>query len=100
MTGERTDTCCVKLRINQVEKAEAFTSDFRKRAYMHEDYPNLVLVIYDGDDKVVNKYYSHGNATRKEKTDKAAFEASRDIEKVRNCQRFARETTLINHDAQ
>jgi hypothetical protein len=27
-----------------------------------------------------------------------AVEASRDIEQVRNCQRFARETTLISHD--
>ena len=124
-----------KLRINQGEEPEAFTSDFRKRAYMHEDYPNQVLVIYDGDEKMVK---SHGNATRKEKTDKRYFrtapsvletakarpneppskvhgnildaapvamkiqavEASRDIEQVKNYQRFARETTLISHDVQ
>lgn len=127
-----------KLRINQGEEAEAFTSEFNKRAYMHEDYPNQVLVIYDGDEKVVNKNYSHGNSTHKEKTEKPYFrtapsvletakarpneppskvhgdimdaapvaikiqavEASRDIEQVRNCQRFARERTLISHDAQ
>ncbi|EFX64611.1 hypothetical protein DAPPUDRAFT_266098 [Daphnia pulex] len=62
-----------KLRINQGEEAEAFTSEFNKRAYVHEDYPNQVLVIYDGDEKVVNKNYSHGNSTRKEKTDKPYF---------------------------
>ena len=127
-----------KLRIDQGEYADAFTHLFNKRAYIHEDYPNQVLVIYDGDESVVNKKYSNGNATHKEKTDKPYFrtapsvletakarpneppskvhddiigaaplqmkiqavEASRDIEQVRNCQRFARETTLISHDTQ
>ena len=40
---------------------------------MHEDSPNQVLVIYDNDEKVVNKNYSQGNATRKEKTDRWYF---------------------------
>lgn len=47
------------------EEVEAFTSEFNKRAYMHGDYPNQMLVIYDGDKKVVNKNYSHGNSTHK-----------------------------------
>jgi hypothetical protein len=42
-------------------------SEFNKRSYKHDDYPNKVLVIYNGDEKVVNKNYSHGNSTHKEK---------------------------------
>jgi hypothetical protein len=49
-------------------------SEFNKRSYKHDDYPNKVLVIYNGDEKVVNKNYSHGNSTHKEKkTDKPYF---------------------------
>lgn len=36
-------------------------------------YINQVLVIYDGDEKVLNKNFSHGNSTHKEKTDKPYF---------------------------
>ena len=61
-----------KLRIGEGKDADAFSRDFTKRTYMHPEYPNEELILYDGDASVVNPKYSHGNA-RPEKIVKPYF---------------------------
>lgn len=53
-----------KLRINCGKTAESFTTQFNKTVFHHKEYPNQILVIYEGDASCINKEYSHGNAKR------------------------------------
>ncbi len=62
-----------KLRIFSGESGDKFTREFTKRAYKHPDYPNEILILYDGNASVVNPKYSHGNSKKKEKKEKPYF---------------------------
>ncbi len=62
-----------KLRIEPGEDATSFTTAFNKTVYMHDDYPNKVLVIYEGDYSAVNPKYSHGNSKLLEKKRKTVL---------------------------
>jgi hypothetical protein len=46
---------------------------------MLHDYPNQVLVVYEGDASVANPTYSHGNATKPEKTQKPFFRTAKSV---------------------
>ncbi|KZS02877.1 Uncharacterized protein APZ42_034537 [Daphnia magna] len=63
----------LKLRIERGETQLDFSTKFSKHAYEHPDYPNQILLIYAGDDSVINPKYSHGNARKLEKKIEKAF---------------------------
>ncbi len=46
---------------------------------MLHDYPNQVLVVYEGDASVANPTYSHGNAKNPEKTQKPFFRTAKSV---------------------
>ncbi|KZR97448.1 Uncharacterized protein APZ42_007671 [Daphnia magna] len=46
---------------------------------MHSDYPNQVLVVYEGNFSVVNPTYAPGNAKREEKTQKPFFRTAKSV---------------------
>ena len=62
-----------KSRIAQGEDVAAFTKKFNKRAYALPDHPNQILVIYDGDDSVVNTKFPR-ECEKKVKTRKAVLQ--------------------------
>ncbi|XP_045032498.1 uncharacterized protein LOC123466305 isoform X2 [Daphnia magna] len=68
-----------KLRIERGETQLSFSTKFSKHAYEHPDYPNQILLIYAGDDSVINPKYSHGNARKLEKTEKAFYRTAASV---------------------
>ncbi len=48
----------------------------------HQDYPNHVLVLYEGDERVINPQYSHGNAKRREKIEKPFYKTTPSVLKT------------------
>ncbi len=62
-----------KLRITQGEATKNFTRELRKSAYMHPDYPNEVVIIYNGDVSAVNPDYINGNAKSEQKLSQTFF---------------------------
>jgi hypothetical protein len=71
-----------KLRINCGDLLESFTTKFIKKALRHQDYPNHVLVLYEGDERVINPQYSHGNAKRREKIEKPFYKTTPSVLKT------------------
>ncbi|KAK4021240.1 hypothetical protein OUZ56_003159 [Daphnia magna] len=71
-SGEK--TICVDGR-----NPTGFFNRFSKHAYKHPDYPNQILLIYAGDDSVINPKNSHGNVRKLEKTEKLFYRTAASV---------------------
>ncbi|KZS06791.1 Uncharacterized protein APZ42_029635 [Daphnia magna] len=73
--------CCPQhlVKINCGETPESFTTQYNNTVLHHKEYPNEVLVNYEGNASCFNKEYSHGYAKRPEKTEKPLYRTTQSV---------------------
>ncbi len=55
-----------------------YTTEFTRVAFFNSEFPNKMLVMYDGDESVA-KDFPHGNAKHPEKTEKSFYNSKKSL---------------------